>query len=469
MNADVHTTDTDVNEANTGDEIKQSNFYQSSSLSHASSTTISLLYGSKGWKKSLSYSSPYEHGHEDQLIVYGTLIALGPSEYFKSYSVDASNVEQHKIMMEYKAIGPNNKKYILKQKAETCSSSFDGVDIFQIGSKINEYNDITIKGQLSINDDMETTTSVKRVACQIVCQREHPYRCFVCIRASLLDQSKQPTKIRVYRPLSSCWTDLSLTNIQIELIHNSIVDVNGALLLFKSDGRAQPIKKLDAKAVINQFNSMKASCPVMMSTLAFEYVSDSERNKRESLSWKKAVGKHLHEVDADINVDDYGDIETNGNGAMMKTSKASCIEPWVFVACGHVHGYSESLEGSNCPLCRRAGPFIPIKMAFVNEICNDQPTHIFNPCGHAASLECVQFYANIPSSISNYSYVGGDAELESKSKLAVTPCCPFCGVQLATDTPYNKLIFQLLSDSTDSLPDAKRLKSPSNSPSKAKQ
>ena len=250
------------------------------------------------------------------------------------------------------------------------------------------------------------------------------------------------------------------------LLHNSIIDIDGALLLFKSaTSSTQPVVKLDARAVIHQFNSMKASCPVMMSTLAFEYESASERNKRSHLSWKKAIGKYLHEVDVDIRVDDYGNIDTNGNDSLMRTSKASCIEPWIFVACGHVHGYSESLEGSNCPLCRRAGPFIPIQMAFENEICNKQPSHIFNPCGHAASMECVQFYANIPTSTSPSS---NDSKLDNdgdNSKPAITPCCPFCATQLVVDNPYSKLIFQSLSDSCEVLPDAKRFRSPSNSPS----
>ena len=51
------------------------------------------------------------------------------------------------------------------------------------------------------------------------------------------------------------------------------------------------------------------------------------------------------------------------------------------------------------------------------------------------------------------------------SKPAITPCCPFCATQLVVDNPYSKLIFQSLSDSCEVLPDAKRFRSPSNSPS----
>ena len=101
---------------------------------------------------------------------------------------------------------------------------------------------------------------------------------------------------------------------------------------------------------------MRASCPVMMSTLAFEYINENERNIHANNCWKKSVGRYLHEIDVDVNIDDYGSI----NG--MKASKATCIEPWVFAACGHVHGYSESLEGGNCPLCRCVSPFVSIQM-----------------------------------------------------------------------------------------------------------
>jgi hypothetical protein len=64
---------------------------------------------------------------------------------------------------------------------------------------------------------------------------------------------------------------------------------------------------------------------------------------------------------------------------------AEGLRSYVFPACGHVHGYHKSLEGRPCPLCRTRGPFVPIAFAFEPAICYRRPTHVFNPCGHAAS------------------------------------------------------------------------------------
>ena len=438
-------------------DTKEQCYLQSTLLSQSSSATA---YAG-GWRASSSYTFPDEQNVDDP-TTYGALIVLGPSEYFKSHDDDAGS--------EWKAIGPNNKRYVLKRKTKNIdfSSSCDvyekRFDFFQIGSTINEFNDISVNGRLNMNDDMEMTTSVSRNACQIICSREHPYRSFASIKASLLTPSKKPTKVQVYLPSYAHWTALTPTHSQIELTHNSIIDVNGALLLFKNSVNAfEPKARLDPRKVIDHFNSIKASCPVMMSTLAFEYIRDYERERRAHLSWRKAVGKYLHEVDVDISVDDFGDVEAGDD--VTKSSKASCIEPWVFAACGHVHGYSESLECSNCPLCRRASPFTPIRLPFEDEICNKCPTHVFNPCGHAASIECVQFYANVPpSSVGVDSALGDEAKLEKEFKVGTTPCCPFCGVRLTRDKPYSKLIFQSISDVCEIFPEAKRLKSPSHSP-----
>ena len=62
----------------------------------------------------------------------------------------------------------------------------------------------------------------------------------------------------------------------------------------------------------------------------------------------------------------------------------------VFPACGHVHGYHVNLIGRPCPMCRTVGPFVPIAFAFEPAVCQAKPTHVFNPCGHAASRTACQ-------------------------------------------------------------------------------
>jgi hypothetical protein len=88
---------------------------------------------------------------------------------------------------------------------------------------------------------------------------------------------------------------------------------------------------------------------------------------------------------------------------------------YVFPACGHVHGYHKSLEGRPCPLCRRAGVFVPIAFAFQPAICaSPKPTCVFNPCGHVASRRVCEQWASRPL----FGPSGNPARLR--------PHCPFC-------------------------------------------
>ena len=60
-------------------------------------------------------------------------------------------------------------------------------------------------------------------------------------------------------------------------------------------------------------------------------------------------------------------------------------QPYVFTACGHCFGYNPAFSGKVCPLCRKEGPYVPLIFPFAPSICVDRPTHVFHPCGHAAS------------------------------------------------------------------------------------
>ena len=90
--------------------------------------------------------------------------------------------------------------------------------------------------------------------------------------------------------------------------------------------------------------------------------------------------------------------------------------PYVFPACGHVHGYHPSLEGAPCPMCRAQGPFVPVALAFDSvAISRDLPTHVFNPCGHAASKSVCEYWGALPV----YDFTPSTLD-------TVRPQCPFC-------------------------------------------
>jgi hypothetical protein len=111
---------------------------------------------------------------------------------------------------------------------------------------------------------------------------------------------------------------------------------------------------------------------------------------------------------------------------------------YVFPACGHVHGFHKSLQGRPCPLCRKAGPFVPIAFSFEPAIDCSIPTHVFNPCGHVASRKTCEEWQKISMHDS------------APPTTQLRPICPFCATALVEDGelggPFNKLILQTESE-----------------------
>ena len=126
---------------------------------------------------------------------------------------------------------------------------------------------------------------------------------------------------------------------------------------------------------------------------------------------------------------------------------------YVFTACGHVFAFSPSLVGTRCPLCRTDGPFRPVAFSFDVALDVGLPTHVFNPCGHVASLDFCRRWADTP--LLDVSAAGtGPGQREvlppgpgSPCGVHSGPCCPFCGVPLCGGVgyggpAYTKLVLQ---------------------------
>lgn len=108
--------------------------------------------------------------------------------------------------------------------------------------------------------------------------------------------------------------------------------------------------------------------------------------------------------------------------------------PFVFPACGHIFAYNKSLENRSCPLCRTSGCFVPMAFEFEPMLGSGIPTHIFNPCGHAASYETCSKWSKtrvyprditVPNTVS---------------------ICPFCSRELSSTKPYSKIVLHTESE-----------------------
>jgi hypothetical protein len=114
-------------------------------------------------------------------------------------------------------------------------------------------------------------------------------------------------------------------------------------------------------------------------------------------------------------------------------------EEWtagVFPGCGHIVTFSAEMQKGlqSCPLCREECQLQMLSIAYEPAItgADTSPTHVFNPCGCAASLECVQFWSDLK--MPHIAHPG----------FTNCPICPFCATVLEnnqqTGLPFARLI-----------------------------
>ncbi|XP_037399078.1 E3 ubiquitin-protein ligase pellino homolog 1 [Pygocentrus nattereri] len=339
-------------------------------------------------------------------------------------------------------------------------------DMFQIGRSTENPIDIVVTetaGGRHGNSPMRPLQStVSRFACRIVCDRTPPYTArvyaagFDCSRniflgekaakwrtfdgqmdglttnGVLLMQPARGSKPAVWREISVCGNVFTLRDTtspqdrgkQVKdespvLLDGSLIDLCGVTLLWRSvEGLSRSPTAGHLEALRLRLNAARPQCPVLLSTLAFPSL-DGPRPRR----------------------------------------------PWVYLTCGHVHGYhpwqgrgiaykqqrreagrdrgerggetersteeeAEAVRGEReCPLCRSRGPYVPLTLGRVSDVYVDaeSPSHAFVPCGHVCSERTAEHWSKTPL---------------KRGTNIFHPACPFCLGQLKRDRPYVRLIFQ---------------------------
>ncbi|XP_044304666.1 E3 ubiquitin-protein ligase pellino homolog 3 isoform X1 [Varanus komodoensis] len=317
-------------------------------------------------------------------------------------------------------------------------------DMFQIGRSTESMIDFvvtdTTPGTNSAIDAQSAQSTISRFACRVICERTPPYT--ARIYAAGFDASRniflgeRAAKWRtpdglmdglttngvlvmhpnggfnedstpgVWREISVCGNVYALRDsrsaqqrgklVESEsnvLRDGSLIDLCGATLLWRTSGgllRTPTLQQLEA--LRQEVNAARPQCPVGFGTLAFP-----------SLAQRGVVEKQ---------------------------------QPWAYLHCGHVHGFHTwgcrkekgGLE-RECPLCRRAGPYVPLWLGCEAALYLDagRPTHAFCPCGHVCSAKTVQYWAQIPLPHGTHAFHAA---------------CPFCGTWLAGRQGFVRLIFQ---------------------------
>uniref|UniRef100_H3B803 Pellino E3 ubiquitin protein ligase 1 n=1 Tax=Latimeria chalumnae TaxID=7897 RepID=H3B803_LATCH len=321
-------------------------------------------------------------------------------------------------------------------------------DMFQIGRSTESPIDFvvtdTVPGSQSNSDTQSVQSTISRFACRIICERSPPYRAriyaagfdsskniFLGIQCSkwefrspgcdridwqgyfYVEDKKNLHSIFVFtRPAvyllchvtgwicySTCCTNSvqkkgrPVENETNELQDGSLIDLCGATLLWRTaEGLAHTPTVKHLEALRQEINAARPQCPVGFNTLAFP-----------SMKRKDVVDEK---------------------------------QPWVYLNCGHVHGYhnwgnKEERDGKDreCPMCRSVGPYVPLWLGCEAGFYVDAgpPTHAFSPCGHVCSEKTTAYWSQIPLPHGTHTFHAA---------------CPFCAQQLTGEQGYIRLIFQ---------------------------
>ncbi|KPP62124.1 E3 ubiquitin-protein ligase pellino1-like [Scleropages formosus] len=319
------------------------------------------------------------------------------------------------------------------------------MDMFQVGRSTESPIDFvvtdTVPGGQTGGDAQTVQSTISRFACRITCHRAPPH--MARIYAAGFDSSKniflgekaakwktadgqmdglttngvlvlhprdgftENSKPSMWREISVCGNVFTLRetrsaqqrgkmveNETHELVDGSLIDLCGATLLWRTAeglSRTPTLKHLEA--LRQEMNAARPQCPVGFNTLVFPSM-----RRREVVEDK---------------------------------------QPWVYLHCGHVHGYhdwgnrAEQEPGGQreCPMCRTRGPYVPLWLGSEAGFYVDSapPTHALSPCGHVCSEKTATYWSQIPLPDGTHTFHAA---------------CPFCAQQLSAEHPYVRLIFQ---------------------------
>ncbi|MEQ2174184.1 E3 ubiquitin-protein ligase pellino 1, partial [Goodea atripinnis] len=361
------------------------------------------------------FSPSVKNKHGGRLRDWRLVRNLPPSCGTTNY---ISNKDQHSI------------SYTLS-RAQTVVVEYtydSNTDMFQIGRSTESPIDFvvtdTVAGSQSNSDTQSVQSTISRFACRIMCQRTPPYT--ARIYAAGFDSSKNiflgekaakwktcdgqmdgltTNGVLVMHPRNGfmqdskpgVWREISVETETQELVDGSLIDLCGATLLWRTaEGLSHTPTLKHLEALRQEINAARPQCPVGFNTLAFP--------------------------------------------SMRRKDTPDEKQPWVYLQCGHVHGYHnwgnhrEEREGREgrlreCPMCRAKGPYVPLWLGCEAGFYVDAapPTHTFNPCGHVCSEKTAAFWSQIPLPHGTHTF---------------HTACPFCAQQLSGEQGYIRLIFQ---------------------------
>ncbi|XP_051936166.1 E3 ubiquitin-protein ligase pellino homolog 1b isoform X1 [Hippocampus zosterae] len=347
------------------------------------------------------------------------------------------------------------------------------VDMFQVGRSTESPIDFvvtdTVAGTQSNGDTTQTVQStISRFACRIMCQRAPPYT--ARIYAAGFDSSKNiflgvrihDTNPQTRKPTSDAESPICLFSCQEKAAKWKTSDgqmdgltTNGVLVMhprhgFSQDSRPGVWREISVCGNVFTLRETRSAQQrgKMVEAESQELVDGSLIDLcGATLLWRTAEGlsrtptlKQLEALRQEINAArpqcPVG-FNTLAFPSMRRKDTPDEKQPWVYLRCGHVHGYHdwgnrhEERDGRQreCPMCRAKGPYVPLWLGCEAGFYVDAapPTHAFGPCGHVCSEKTAAFWSQIPLPHGTHTFHAA---------------CPFCAHQLSGERGFVRLIFQ---------------------------
>lgn len=227
--------------------------------------------------------------------------------------------------------------------------------------------------------------------------------------------------IRDRRSVPSAGNRLDEDNL---LRDKTLIDLCGVTLFWRSaEGLSTSANSWDLKLMIDGINMARFQCPITYHTL---HMCCTESSKRP----------HLPTPSQKAMVTLFEDAAVGPTTAVPGAPKS---EPYVYLRCGHVHGWhtwdnSNANTNRTCSLCLQISPFVRLSIGLEPAFHVDRSalmTHCFSPCGHMASERTIRFWCSIP--------------LPTVHSTKYKPRCPFC--LSPVDPQPVRLLFQGDTDS----------------------
>lgn len=422
---------------------------------------------------------------------HGQLIVLGYKEFVvQGCTWKPLGAINDRFILRHRELGNNWAPAHIQPSTQFINFITDPTaDLFQLGRMDCPENDWVVRGPIHVSARGRVCGPVSRHALRIVAERSPKEGGTVCRLyaagfsspgAITLPEGAPQWRcdkdnatidglttfgIRFYKPSIGEWREVSiLGQIRVPRTDNlatagkpcpkednilttgTIIDIGGVQLLYESP-ESMLSAAMTQTTVIREFAKLRPQCPVQLHTIRFdgwkrvkhEALEDRSKPRSEEKCEEHSSGSGEKNAPTPAPALQSPTYARESPHAHADVHEQPMVEmeieraPFVFPACGHVHGYAPELRHGCCPMCRKTGPFVELGFSWVPAIDSDIPEVVFNPCGHMASTTAAERWSKIQ--------LPNNAPPDAVYR-AACPCCAKPLSRKIGENPFNKIIFQ---------------------------